>query len=278
MFSFIKNFQHDEKYLFWFPFEKRTTVCKMSFSLKSKNNEIFRISCSSMSKDHVHAEEIVITTVWEDLLIHLRDHNTDSSVLDFIIALNNSPCSECRELIFGLIYDLQKDTTVRLILFFSNLFKTKKFGETASSIPILFTKWILELVRIGTVVIISPIVVYQMLPDIKYSKQFFTVFTLDHKCLFNFRKLLKEIKSRKSTTNENFNIFLSDSLFETKNLVHDYKFDWYSPKYISIFPKNQCNILENVTIISQKRIKRSHPSIKCNNSLVKRSKSLPKNK
>ena len=285
MLSFIRDFTPQEKRdYFWEPFKFASTVCRMTFSFRDRNEANFQISYNSIAEDPLHAESLAYNSLETDLFHLLQEHNTsNSSVLDFIIALNNSPCTKCREIILGWIKDLQEITSVRLILFFSNLYKTDLMPE--ENIVTLFTEWILKLIEIGTVVIISPIIVLQMFSRKHDRQHYSTIAKLDNMCLENFRKLLTEIKSQRSERKKYFGIFLSDNLFEEETSVSLHKFGWYSPKYISVFPNIKSNTpimlnsqISKLTIRSSstnssKSSKRPRrPSATCSNSIAERSK------
>ena len=275
MLSFIKDFTPQEREYFWEPFKIATTVCRMTLSFRDRNEEIFQINCKSISKDRVHAESLAYNSMQKKLLSLEIRYRGDSLFIDFIIALNNSPCSRCRESILGWIKDLLEITSVRLILFFSNLYKK----PPEENIVTLFTEWILKLIEIGTVVIICPIIVLKMFPRGHDRQHYSTIVKLDNKCLANFRKLLTEIKSQRSERNKYFGIFLSDSLFEEETSISLQQFDWYSPKYISVFPNIKSTtpivllIIRSSSTNSSKSSKRPRrPSVSCSNSITERSK------
>ena len=101
MLSFIRDFTPQEREYFWRPFPEPSTVCRLTFSFRNRNEEKFQISCNSIPEDPLHAESLAYNSLEADLFHLLQEHNTsNSSVLDFIITLNNSPCTKCRESIF----------------------------------------------------------------------------------------------------------------------------------------------------------------------------------
>ena len=135
-------------------------------------------------------------------------------MLDFIIALNNSPCTDCRRKILSWIREIQQlipNTAIRLILFFSHLYSKK---EPVSSVVGPFAKWILDVVHNQCVVIICPIVVFKMLPEFNYRfKELFKVLTFDEKIIEIFRDLFKELNSQLTPLNNLFSVFPSHEFF-----------------------------------------------------------------
>ena len=240
MLSFINSFSPEERYSFWCPFLKKVTVCRMSFSLRVRNEELFQINCNSIVTDHIHAEVMAYRSIEDNLIFFLRKHVTrsSSSVLDFIIALNNSPCGECRENILGWIMKLKDFTSVRLILFFSNLYDTDV--SPGFFIIDLFTEWILRLVEIGTVVFICPLIVFNMVPmfDLILSQEEgMEAEDRDKTCIENIKNILQRIKNE-NETNKNF-CFSSPASLAEDNTLNLAAFSWEEPIHLAIFP--HCN-------------------------------------
>ena len=288
MLSFIQNFTDEERDYFWRPFPEPTTVCRMTFSLRDMFNydKLIQISCNSVtSKDHIHAEVIAYNSIKEELFTCLPKQN-NLQLLDFIIALNNSPCSDCREKILNWINDIQRlmpNTSIRLILFFSSLYKYNR-KKPVPTVLGPFIKWILDIVGNHFVVIICPIVVFKMLPDFDYRfEELLSVVKADKRIIEIFRKLLKELKSQLSPQNNSFSVFPSHKFFNQDSSVHLRLFTWENPKYISIVPRNKdhlwklflklplTEVAERISPKSKKDSKSHFP--KCNSNKSQFSKS-----
>ena len=239
MLSFIRNFSSDDVKHFWRPFPHRITMCRMTFLVRSRNEEIFRIDCSSRDADD-HAEKIAYNSIKDELFRGLNDNDTSNlSVLDFIIALNNSSCPDCRKEIVKWTRDIQQvipNTSIRLILFFSHLYSKKK---PVASVIGPFSDWILEIVGNEIVVIICPIVVFKMLPEFNYRfQELLKVITFDKEIIGIFRELLKKFKSRQSLQKNNFfSVYPSHNFFNESYSVYLSFFTWENPQYISITPR-----------------------------------------
>ena len=235
MLSFINSFSPEERYSFWCPFLKKVTVCRMSFSLRVRNEELFQINCNSIVTDHIHAEVMAYRSIEKELFFLLVKHVTRSSVLDFIIALNNSPCGECRGHILGWIMKLKDFTSVRLILFFSNLYGADV--NPGFVIIDLFTDWILRLVEIGTVVFICPLIVVNMVPMfglILSQEEGMKAEDRDKTCIENIKNILQRIKME-NETNNNF-CFSSPDFLAEDNTLNLAAFSWEEPIHLAIFP------------------------------------------
>ena len=234
MLSFVRNFTPEEKGFFWRPFGHPTRVCRMTFSLRRKNAEIFNISCNSVVTNDVHAEIVAYDLIQEELAKLIQEHSSSSSLLDFIIASNNSPCCECRKLIMEWIISLQTTTPVRLILLFSHLYESE---EETGNIIILFTKWILKLVENNTVVIICPIIVHRMVPEVNYDfNTLIKTIESDYSCFEKILIILEELKANR-TQEGFFDISQSYHLLKYGPSIPLRLFTWDNPQYISIYPK-----------------------------------------
>ena len=244
MLSFIKNFPtHDVKH-FWSPFPHRTTLCRMTFLLRSNNREEYAINSHSRATEENHAEIIAYDSIKKKLFACLSQQN-HLQVLDFIIALNNSPCTDCRRKILSWIRKIQQltpNTAIRLVLFFSHLYSNK---EPVSSVVGPFAKWIIDVVHNQCVVIICPIVVFKMLPEFNYRfKELFKVLTSDEKIIEIFRDLFKELNSQLTPLNNLFSVFPSHEFFNRDYSVYLSLFTWENPRYISIVPRDKDHISE----------------------------------
>ena len=239
MFSFIKDFTPEERDYFWRPFPQPSTVCRMSFSLRDYYNkqEIYQISCNSIATKGSHAEVVAYDSIQEEFVKFVQIHSFSSSYLDFIIALNNSPCSSCRKRIIEWTNCLLKFIPLRLVLLFSNLYGSE--GETEDRTVSLFIEWILKLVEAKVVVVISPIIVHKMVPEI--DSDFDTLLKITRNDYESFKKFLaaiKKIKARKSLESF-FDYFESKYLNRHKHSIPLKLFSWDSPQYISIYPKDR---------------------------------------
>ena len=241
MLSYTRDFSSDDIEHFWLPFH-RITMCRMTFLLRSRNEEIFRIDCSERMDADNHAEIRAYNSKKDELFNRLRQFNDTSnlSVLDFIIALNNSSCTDCRKKIIEWTRDIQQlipNTSIRLILFFSHLYSDKK---PVDSVIGPFSDWILEIVGNEIVVIICPIVVFKMLPEFNYRfQELLRVIRSDENIIEIFRELLKELKSRQSPQNNFFSVYPSDDFFDESDSVYLSFFTWEDPQYISITPRGK---------------------------------------
>ena len=241
MLSFTKNFStHDVKH-FWSPFPHCTTLCRMTFLLRSNNGEEYAIDSHSRATEENHAEINAYNSIKEELFTCLSQQN-HLQVLDFIIALNNSPCTDCRRKILSWIREIQQlipNTAIRLILFFSHLYSNK---EHVSSVVEPFAEWIREVVDNQCVVIICPIVVFKMLPEFNYwFEVLIKVIKSDKRIIERFRDLLRQLKLEKHENNF-FSLFPSHDFFNRLCSVRLSLFTWENPQYISIVPRDKENL------------------------------------
>ena len=223
------------------PFLHRTTLCRMTFLLRSNNGEEYAINSHSRATEEKHAEINAYNSIKEELFACLSQQN-HLQVLDFIIALNNSPCTDCRRKILSWIREIQQlipNTAIRLILFFSHLYSNK---EPATSVVEPFAEWILDVVDNQCVVIICPIVVFKMLPEFNYCFEvLITVIKSDKRIIEIFRDLLRKLKLEKQENNF-FSVFPSHDYFNRLCSVHLSLFTWENPQYISIVPRDKENL------------------------------------
>ena len=242
MLSFIKNFSNNDVKHFWTPFPHRTTLCRMTFLLRSNNGEEYAINSHSRATEENHAEINAYDSIKEELFACLSQQN-HLQVLDFIIALNNSPCTDCRRKILSWIREIQQlipNTAIRLILFFSHLNSNK---EHVSSVVEPFAEWIIDVVDNQCVVIICPIVVFKMLPEFNYWFEVLIKVVKSNKRIIEiFRDLFKELNSQLTPLNNTFSVFSSHDFFHRSCSVYLSLFTWENPQYISIVPSGKENL------------------------------------
>ena len=97
-----------------------------------------------------------------------------------------------------------------------------------------------EINQNGTVVIISPIIVFKMVPEIELNfQEIINTLQNDYICIQKFREILNELLDQE-IKDDFFDYSRSHDLFEYIHSPFSLSiFTWDNPQYISIFPKDQ---------------------------------------
>ena len=240
----IQEFTLPEREYYWEQCDGFNTFCKATVVLHSKDvNDELSLSFSKQ-RPGKHAEIVVLEEIVDDLKSQKLKIKDDSVVLDVIIRINNSPCSDCQEILFDLLMEIKEmasNSHFRLIIFFSNLYDKTNEGIEE------FTEWILELVEKDVIVILCPLFVYTMVPmpyKINTTDKMERA-NLDQDCIDSFRDLLSEIEEYSGS----FSIEISDDLFQKRYKVYKSLFNWEDPHFISIFPRNKPKQLSQLFIV-----------------------------
>ena len=232
MLPYIRDFTEYERDYFWLQCYKPTTLCKIAVVLRSEAGD--KVLSKRYSKPHEddHAEVTALNYITGELGSKPLVVGDDSSVLEVIIRLNNSPCFKCQGILFDRLLEIKgmaPKVHFRLILFFSNL-----YHKTDKGIAI-FSQWVLSLVEKNVIVILCPLVVYKMVPkpDEISSSEVHEIVELGRDCINNFRELLSEIESYKGL----FSVWTSHEFFRKDNQPCMRLFGWENPHFFSVFPK-----------------------------------------
>ena len=238
MLTYISSFTTFERnqFLKLFTLQMRpTTVCKTSAILRGKGNSVLKKIQRRSSAFKRHAEVNALNYVVKQLQNEVKINKplkNNSTTFDLTMRLNNSPCSDCQRFISGKILEIQKmfsQVHFKLILFFSNFYRgTHNFKDALD----IFTQWIMLLTQSGTVVILCPIIIHQMIPSKKSlsNEKKKKIEKLDLLCIRNFRKILKNLKLK----NASINVATSHCLFCKQIKVNMSLFTWKNPQCISV--------------------------------------------
>ena len=256
MFPYIREFPPPEREYFWLQCDPPTTLCRISTYLRSDHGDMQLRTRYSKPQRSLHAELTALKYVANELDCQLPLHynpKDTSTIFDLNMRINNSPCSKCHGTITEYLLRIKSlipKVPFRFIMFFSNLYS----GElTLDKTTELFSKWIIELVKYGIVVIICPIIVHKMVPKPKEisAEDVDEMVQLDRRCIDNFRGLLEEFDSLKNPRSH-FNIEISHPFFRAEYEVYMRLFSWEKPHYISIFPKGTSIHIAKLVIESSK--------------------------
>ena len=192
MFPYISEFLEFEREYFWLQCHKPTTVCRISTYLRSNNGDKQLSTRYSKPHDGLHAELTALEFVAKELSYQLPVHydpRDQSTILDLNMRINNSPCSECQPRIANIILGIKglvPNVPFRFVMFFSNLYSGELEIEEAIQV---FSKWVIELIECGIVVIICPLIVYKMVPKPERISRAAVndMVQLDRRCIDNLR-------------------------------------------------------------------------------------------
>ena len=251
MFPYIRKFPPFERKYFWLQCDKPTTLCRISTYLRGINGD--RQLCTRYSKPlSIHAELTALKFVTNDLKHELPTHydpKDQSVIFDLNMRINNSPCSKCQGPITQHLLKIKSlipNIPFRFILFFSNLYcGALEIDETME----VFSKWVIELIQYGIVVIMCPLIVYKMVPKPEeiLADDVDEMIQLDRRCIDNFRGLLEEFDYQNNSKSR-FDVLISHQFFRADYDVYMRLFSWEKLHYISIFPKGVQSYITKLVI------------------------------
>ena len=246
MLPYIRKFYFSEKKYYWGQCDEPNTFCRIAVVLHRKGGEKVGDEIStrfSEPYDGKHAEIVALEYIVDELESRKLMIEDDSAVLDVIIRINNSPCSNCQEMIPDLLKKIRSfapKSHFRLILFFSNLYDKSEEGIEE------FSEWILKLVlKEGVIVFLCPLFVSKMVPTpYRISKAVKSdIDEGDQDCIDNFRDLFSKFIGK-------CNIQKSHDFFQESYPVYKSLFSrgWEKPHHIAILPLSAAEELSKVII------------------------------
>ena len=163
MISYISDeFHLDERHYYWRQCNESNTFCRIAAVVHYKECTYEELGeKDSEPCDGQHAEIIALENIVDELESQYWMLKDDSTVVDVIIRINNSPSSDCQDELDDLLMRIKAmvpRSHFRLILFFSNLYDKSDEGIED------FSEWILDLVDKGVVVFVCPLFVTKMVP------------------------------------------------------------------------------------------------------------------
>ena len=257
MISYISDeFHLDERHYYWRQCNESNTFCRIAAVVHYKECTYEELGeKDSEPCDGQHAEIIALENIVDELESQYWMLKDDSTVVDVIIRINNSPSSDCQDELDDLLMRIKAmvpRSHFRLILFFSNLYDKSDEGIED------FSEWILDLVDKGVVVFVCPLFVTKMVPmPPKISKtDKREVADGDQENIDCFRDLLSEIEDCEGS----FSIRISHELFRRSRCVRESLFSWENPHFIAILPRNVPEALSE--IIMEPKFFKSEPTKK----------------
>ena len=255
-----KKYDESELHQMWGTCSCRiTTLCWLSMVLRTQNTELILTDCNtsitpkkSPNKEIVHSEVQALRNVEEEVAQKLAFYSQNNSVLDFCCWITNSPCHECQAMILEKMKLAQSQSPksfLRLILFFSNLYRGSKDGCSKNSSEQEKTDealeslkdWFLNLAKENISILVGSLVVSRVVPEpetVKVSKvsRLTVRKKKDLHSLVYFRKMLRKLRPHLSEIN--FTCDYNGDVFSNIP-VDENILDEISPNncpYISIYP------------------------------------------